>query len=441
MPATPNASPPANRRRVGSATFRSLRHHNYRLWFFGQGLSLIGTWMQNMAQQVLVYRLTDSAAALGAINFIGLIPTLVLAPLGGSIADRVPKRTILLITQGVMLCQALLLAGLTWTDTIQVWHVYTLAFFLSIAHAFDMPARQAIIVDMVEGKEDLTNAIALNATIFNAARAMGPALAGLAVAATGEGTAFFINSLSFVAVIISLLMMRNLPQRPPQRPTRLVGHMAEGIHYIGQQQTIKVLMSMVAVSAFLSMPYTTLMPVFANKVLGKSAEPTVAFLCQGDMPLLQCQTPQAVPLGLLLTMVGIGALVGSLLVASLPDTARRGRMLTIGNLSFPLALLLFSLSRSFLLSVALLILVGMAFVWQNSLANTLLQLVVPDELRGRVMGVYGLSLNTTMRLGGMQAGLVADRIGAPLSVGVGAAVSLVYGLFVALRYPKVRELR
>ena len=278
-------------------TFRALRHRNYRLWFFGQGTSLVGTWMQTMAQQVLIYRLTGSAAALGLVNFVAIIPLVPLALWGGSISDRASKRTIILITQTVMTIQALLLAILTWTGTVQVWHVMALAFVLGAANAVDMPARQAFTVDMVEGKEDLTNAIGLNSAIFNGARAIGPALAGLAVAATGEGTAFFLNALSFIAVIISLLMMRNLPNssvRPPQ-DARLGSHMLEGVRFVLQQQTIFVLISLIAVSAFLSMPYNTLMPVFGDVVLKDSAQPVVNYLCGGSNPLMHCQAPEALP--------------------------------------------------------------------------------------------------------------------------------------------------
>ena len=450
-------------------TFRALRHRNYRLWFFGQGISNIGTWMQTMAQLVLIYRLTNSAAALGMVNFIAIVPLVPLALWGGSISDRFPKRTVILITQTVMLVQAFLLAALTWTGAVQVWHVYALTFLLGTANAVDLPARQAFTVDMVEGKGDLTNAIGLNSAMFNGARAVGPALAGLAVAATGEGTAFFLNGLSFVAVIVCLMIMRNLPQSSRSRGgDGLKSHMAEGVRFVFKQQAILVLMSLIAVSAFLSMPYNTLMPVFANKVLTDSAQPMVVFLCGEPQPgqtgslstaqsqptvsgptptqdggkrgLITCQEPEALPLGILLTVVGIGAVMGALLVASLPDTARRGRMLTAGNLAFPLVLLFFAMSRSFVLSLVLMVLTGISFVWQNALANTLLQLITPDELRGRVMSLYSLTFQGMMRVGGLQAGLVADWIGAPLSVGIGAAISLAYGLFIAVRFPKVREM-
>lgn len=396
-----------------------------------------------MAQQVLVYRLTHSAVALGMVSFIALIPLIPLGLLGGSIVDRFPRRAIILTTQMLLMLQAFILAALIFTETVQVWHVYALALLMGAVNAVDIPARQAFTVDMVGGKEDLFNAIALNSAIFNGARAIGPALAGLAVAAVGEGMAFLINGVSFIAVLTSLLMMRGLPRLANQGrvDAGLTGHIWEGLRFIRSRRELYYLVSLVAVSAFLSMPYSTLMPVFAGPVLGQSAAPVVDFVCySGSLPL-NCQAPEALPLGILLTVVGIGALAGALAVASLPEGVPKGRMLTAGNLLFPILLLIFSFSRSFLVSVFVLALVGVSFVMQNALANTLLQLISPDELRGRVMGVYSMVLQGMMRFGGLQAGLVADWVSAPFSVGVGAVLSLFYGLFVALRVPEVRELK
>jgi MFS family permease len=425
-----------------STTFRALRHRNYQLWFFGQGLSLIGTWMQSMAQQVLVYRLTDSAIALGMVNFMTVIPLLPFALWGGSLSDRVSKRKLLIITQTFMLLQAITLAILTWTGVVQVWHVYLMAFLLGIFKAVDMPARHSFVVDMVEGKEDLTSAIGLNSAIHNGARTIGPALAGVVVATMGEAVAFFLNSLSFFAVITSLLLMRDLPLSSlvKQKNSQVISHMVEGIRFVVSQQTLLILMSLVAISSFLSRPYQTLMPVFADGMLHGSAQPVVTFLCNGDHHILTCQSPEALPLGLLLSSVGIGAVIGAILVASLPERARRGHMLTLGNLGLPALLLAFVNSPIFLLSLFLMVLVGMGQVFQNALANTLLQITAPDHLRGRVMSQYSLVSQGMHQLGGLQAGFVADWIGAPLSVGVGAAVSLAYGLFVFFRYPRVREL-
>ncbi len=426
-----------------ATAFRALRHHNYRLWFLGQGLSLIGTWMQSMAQQVLVYRLTGSAVALGIVSFMTVLPLVPFALWGGSLADRVPKRRIILITQTLMMIQALILSALTWMDAVQIWHVYVMAFFLGTFKAVDMPARQSFVIEMVEGRGDLTSAIGLNSAVHNTAKTLGPALAGVFVALLGEAVAFLLNGLSFFAVIVSLLSMRDLPStfvEKEQQP-EAGGHMIAGMYYVLGQQTLLILMSLVAVNSFLSRPYQTLLPVFANGTLKESAQPMIAFLCNGRYQILNCQAPEAIPLGLLLSAVGVGALTGAFLVASLSETARRGRMLTLGNLCLPFFLLIFVNSHSMALSLVMMLFVGLSHVFQNSMANTLLQLNAPDQLRGRVMSLYALVSNGMMNLGGLQAGFMADWLGAPLSIGLGAGFSLLYGCFVALRYRQVRNLR
>jgi len=241
-------------------------------------------------------------------------------------------------------------------------------------------------------------------------------------------------------VIISLSVMRNLPTPPyhPEMASNLRVHMGQGLRYVRGQQTILVMISIVAVSAFLSMPYTTLMPVFAESVLFNSAQPVVALICGAGNA--RCVSPEALPLGLLLAAVGTGAVVGALYIASLKSDARRGVMLTIGTIGFPAILLLFSLSRSFLLSMGLLLVMGFTFTWQNALANTLLQIASPDEMRGRVMSFYTMTTQAMMRMGGLQAGFMADWMGAPFALGIGAVVSLIYGLLVAVRFPGIRKL-
>jgi MFS family permease len=427
--------------RIGT-TFRALKHRNYQLWFFGQGLSLIGTWMQTMAQQVLVYRMTGSATALGIVSFMGVVPLVPFALWGGSLSDRIPKRRLLLITQSLMLLQALILGVLTTTGLVQIWHVYMMAFLLGAFKAVDMPARQSFVVEMVEGREDLTSAIGLNSAMHNGARTLGPALAGMLVALMGEGPAFLANGLSFLAVIGSLLFMSDVPQQQETRPAEahVLVHMAEGLRFVWGHQTLLVLMTLVAVSSFLSRPYQTLMPVFADVTLKASAQPVIGLLCNGEHAWLNCQAPEALPLGLLLSAVGLGAIIGAFLVASLPDRAPRGRILTAGNLAFPLFLLLFVSSHSFPVSLLVMLLVGLSHVFQNSLANTLLQMHSPDALRGRVMSLYFLVSHGMTQLGGLQAGYTADWLSAPIAVGAGGVLSLAYGLFVAFRYPKIRRL-
>jgi predicted MFS family arabinose efflux permease len=431
-----------------SNTFRSLRHRNYRYWFIGQTISLSGSWMQTMAQQVLIYRLTGSAAALGLISFIGLVPLVPFSLWGGSLTDRISKRNLLIATQLVMMLQAVLLGVLVWTGTVQVWHVFVLSLMLSAVNAVDLPARQAFTVDMVEGKEDLTNAIGLNSAMFNLARALGPALAGLVVAATGEGPAFMINALTFVPVVISLILMRNLPApKPLPGPAGHDGHgraslnhVVGGLRYVKAQPVLMLLISLVAVSAFLSMPYNTLMPVFADVVLAPSAQPVVHFICDGPHRILTCQAPEALPLGMLLTAVGIGAVIGALVVASMSENSHRGRWLTLGNLGFPVVLLAAAFNRSFLVALVLMAGVGVMFVWQNALVNTLIQVTAPDEVRGRVMALYTMVFQAFMRIGALQAGLMSDWLSAPVSLGLGALLSLAYGLWIALFKPAVRRL-
>jgi MFS family permease len=361
---------------------------------------------------------------------------------GGSLSDRVSKRKLLLITQSLMLVQSIVLGVLTWTGRVEIWHVYGMAFLLGAFKAVDMPARQSFVVEMVEGKEDLTSAIGLNSAIHNSARTLGPALAGVIVAMLGEAIAFFLNGLSFLAVIVSLLLMTDAIQKSPrQEPAPVLTHTVQGVKYVLGKQTLLILMSLIAVSSFLSRPYQTLMPVFSNTSLKESAQPMVAFLCNGaKLTIFNCQAPEAIPLGLLLSAIGLGAIMGAFVMASLPEHAPRGKLLTVGNLTFPFLLLLFVYSHSMAFSLVVMMLVGLSHVFQNAMANTLLQLTSPDELRGRVMSLYSLVSHGMHHLGGLQAGFMADWIGAPISIGVGAAFSLLYGLFVAVRYRQVRNL-
>ncbi len=425
--------------------FRALRHWNYRLYFIGQLISLSGTWMQTIAQNWLVYRLTGSPVSLGVMNGLSLLPLLPLALFGGSLADRFPRRWLVMITQSLMMGQAFLLAWLTWSGYIQVWHVWAMAMLLAAFQMLDMPARQAFVVEMV-GEEDLGNAIALNSSLFNFARVLGPSLAGLVVATLGEAMAFFLNGLSFLAVIAGLLAMRLPPSTARRVAPRASADPFAGLGRIRSDATLWGLVSMVGVSAFLSMPYTTLLPVFARTSLWTSAAPVVSAVCQRaassrlGAAWLSCQQPEVVAYGFMMGAVGVGAVIGALLAAAYEGAGQRGRMLTWGNLGFPIALIGFSLSRSFLLALAFLVLTGVAFVWQNALVNTLIQLRVEDSVRGRVMGVYTLSFQAMMRLGGLQAGLMAAALGAPATVALGALLSLGYMLWAHRRYPEIHRL-
>ena len=440
-------TPPLTGRRKA---FRALRHRNYQLFFVGQLISLIGTWMQQTAHPLLVVELAkdDPGLWLGIIGFVPMIPLAPLSLIAGSQADRYPKRLIIVMTQTIMMLQAFALAYLKLSGTIQLWHVFVLAMVSGAANAIDVPARQSFVVEMVGHRDDLDSGIALNSAIFNLSRAIGPVLAALLIAPLGLGVAFLINGLSFMAVIASLLMMR-LPATPKTaRPPKMGSHMKEGLRYVWRQQSLRVLMSMVAVAAFLSMPFMTLMPVFVQTEVGADgALQPIGPLAASALPLnqwvcdrLTCQDPNAVPYGLLMGAFGTGALAGALIVGLYGDRGR-GRWMTIGNLGLPLGLMLFALLQSFWAAAALLLVVGVLFILQNVLTNTLVQLSAPDGFRGRIMSVYSMLFQGMMGAGRMQAGVTMSLTSAPFSVLIGAALSLIYSVFVFFKWPKIRQLK
>jgi len=406
------------RRRVTlPRTFRALRHRDYRLWWFSQMVSLVGTWVQVVAQNWLVYRLTGSPAMLGLVNFVSLVPSLPMSLWAGSLADRFDKRRLVLIAQITLFVQASILAVLTVAGLVQVWHVMVLALFAGLAQALDMPSRQSFVIELV-GEEDLTNAIALNSTIFNVARSAGPAVAGILVAAVGEGLAFSINAVSFLPVIGALLIMRTSSIRRAIKgsPGRQI---ARGIKYARKNSLVWVVISLVGVSAFFVMPYSILMPVFAREVFGGGAD----------------------VYGYLMTCAGLGALAGALVVASLGTRSRRGLILTVANAAFAAIVIAFAFVRVFWLAAALLVAAGFVFVMQNSLANTLIQVNVPDRFRGRIMSLYFLVFMGAMRLGSLQAGYVAAYVDVKAALIIGGAVSLLYTAGVTWRFPRLRGVK
>jgi MFS family permease len=343
---------------------------------------LMGTWMQSVAQGWVVYQLTGSKLALGTITFAGSVPSLFLMLPAGALADRMSKRRLLVISQTAMMVLAFTLALLTATKLLQVWQIAVLAFGLGIAMAFDVPARQALAVDLIEDRRDLQNAIALNSTMFNLARVVGPAVGGLILAAVGAAWCFGLNGLSFLAVIIALLSMR-LPETTMQpRTVRMLPQIADGLRYVWSNKPVRAIIALVGVSALFGFSYAVLMPAFAVDVLhvGEAG------------------------LGLLNAAIGVGALIAALTVASLSRSRYKVWQLALGSLLFPLALIGFALSRSFPLSLAFLALVGFAFISQNATSNTLVQAIVPDELRGRVMSVYSLLFFGTAPFGALLAG-------------------------------------
>ena len=398
-------------------TFSALRHRNFRLWFIGQTLSMVGTWMQSVAQGWLVFQLTGSEFALGAISFIGTLPTLFLMLPAGALADRIPRRRVLLVTQTAMMLFAFILATLAATKILQVWHIGVLAACLGVANSFDAPARQALAVEMVEDRADLMNAIALNSTILNLARVIGPAIGGAVLAAVGAAWCFALNGLSFMAVLVALLLMKLPAMHREVRTDALTLQIAEGLRYVWQTPVVRTATALVAVSSLFGFSYAVLLPAYAVDVLhvGEAG------------------------LGALNTAIGIGALIGSLIVASMARVRRKGLLLTAGSLVFPAVLVVFAFSRSFWISLAALCVIGVAFVSQNATGNTLIQSVVPDSLRGRVMAVYTLMFFGTAPFGALQAGAIAQAFGPAAGVAVGAGITLAFALWVFFTVPILRR--
>jgi MFS family permease len=383
------------------ATIRALQYRNFRLFFGGQLISLIGTWMQNVAQSWLVYRLTGSSVLLGMVGFFSQIPVFLLATLGGAVADRHSRHRIVIATQTASMILAFILAALTLTGAIRIWHIFVLAGLLGVVNAFDIPARQSFFVEMV-GRADLMNAIALNSSMFNVSRIVGPAIAGLLVAAIGEGWCFFANGVSYIAVIIGLLMMTLEPRQHSPRADSPLAHIVGGFRFVLGNEPVLFLIALVAVSSFAGMPYLVLMPIFADRILHGGAE----------------------TLGTLMGASGIGALAGALTLASRESLKGLGLWVAASATSFGASLVAFSFSRSYLLSLALLVPVGFSMMIQMGATNTLIQSMAPNELRGRALGVYSMMFVGVAPFGSLLAGFVAGRYGAPLTVAASGIVCL-----------------
>ena len=396
---------------------RSLRRRNFRLFFFGQLVSLIGSWMQTTAQQWLVYRLTGSELSLGIVTFASFLPVLLLSLGMGVIVDRVERRRLLLISQSWFLLHAAVLAVLTLLGLIRYEQVIVLALLAGIGNALDMPARQAFYVDLVD-RDEMMNAIALNSSVFNGARIIGPAIGGLVVAAMGEGPAFGLNALSFMAVIGALLMMRLPAFAPPDRHGSGWSELRQGLAYLVGDRRVLGLVSMVAAFSVFGFPYIVLMPAFAGKVLGTGAA----------------------GLGGLLAAQGVGALVSALGLAFLGERYSKGRMLLASRALLPVGVLLLGLSKTTPISMLALALGGYALINQLAITNTLIQLVVPDELRGRVLSTYTWALGGFWPLGALLTGWMAERMGVAEAVLVLAGLSALIGLVGWAVYPEVRRM-
>ncbi|HEY7170491.1 MAG TPA: MFS transporter [Vicinamibacterales bacterium] len=397
--------------------FRALRHRNYQLFFGGQLISLTGTWMQSVAESWLVYRLTGSSALLGMSAFFAQIPVFLLAPIGGAVADRHDRHRILIATQTASMVLPFILSILTFTGLVHVWQVFALAACLGVVNAFDIPARQAFVLDMV-GREDLLNAIALNSSMVNGARVVGPAVAGLLVAAVGEAWCFLINAVSYTAVITGLVLMQ-VPRRraagPIAAPAAL-HDIAEGFRFVGRTAPVRAVLMLLGLVSLAGMPYAVLMPVFADSILRTG--------------------PRG--LGVLMGASGLGALAGALSLASRSGVRGLGRLVAASACAFGLALIAFSFSRTFWLSAALLVPVGGSMMVQMAASNTLLQAMVPDALRGRVMSVYSMMFMGMAPFGALFAGTLAEHVGAPHTVAIGGAVCVAAGAIFGLEIPAIR---
>jgi MFS family permease len=399
----------------GSQALRALRHRNFRLFFGGQLVSLIGTWMQSVAQSWLIYRLTHSALLLGAVGFAGQIPIFLIAPFGGHVADRVDRRRIIIITQTCAMILAFFLAALTLTGRIHEWHIIVLAALLGVVNAFDMPARQAFIVQMVE-RDDLMNAIALNSSMFNGARVVGPAVAGILVAAIGEGWCFFANAVSYIAVIAGLFMMTTETFVPRPMAGSALRNIWDGLRFVANTAPIRALLLLIAIVSFTGMPYAVLMPVFADRVLHAGAR----------------------GLGILMGASGVGALAGSVMLAMRSTVRGLGTWVAVSSTLFGMTLIAFGISRTLWLSVAILVPLGASMMVQMSSSNTLIQSMVPDELRGRVMAAYTMMFMGMGPLGALAGGMVADRVGAPVAVIVGGVITIAAAAVFSMRLPSLR---
>ena len=398
-------------------TLRTLSSRNYRLFFAGQGVSLIGTWMQRIAMSWLVYRLTDSVFLLGMVGFLGQIPTFLLGPFAGVLADRLNRHRIIVVTQILSMLQALALAVLVMTGAVQVWHIIVLSIFLGLVNALDMPTRQAFVVEMIEKREDLVNAIALNSAIFNGARLIGPSIAGILIATVGEGVCLLLNGLSYIAVIAALLAMRLRKREIERRSKNMLHEIREGFTYALGLAPIRSVLLLLGLVSVVGMPYTVLMPVFARDILNGGPH----------------------TLGFLMAATGCGALVGAIYLASRRSVLGVEKNIPVAASIFGVGLVGFSLSRALPVSLALMLVTGFGMMVQMASSNTLLQTVVDDNKRGRVMSFYNMAFMGMAPFGSLLAGSVARKIGAPYTLLVGGICCLAGAGLIARQLPVLGE--
>jgi MFS family permease len=397
---------------------RALRSRNYRLFFGGQSVSLIGTWITRIATSWLVYRLTGSVLLLGIVGFCGQIPTLLFAPFTGVLVDRMDRHRILVVTQILSMIQSFALAALVFTGQISVAWVLVLQVAQGIINAFDTPARQAFVVEMVEDRADLPNAIALNSTMVNASRILGPSIGGLVIAAVGEGWCFFADGVSYIAVIISLLVMDVVQRQIPSRNTSMMEELRTGFRYVWQFLPVRSALTLLAIVSTMGMPYTVLMPAIALNLLHGGPH----------------------TLGFLMTASGVGALLGALYLASRRSVLGLGRVMIYSTALFGAGLVAFSFSRVLWLSLLILPLIGAGMMVTMAASNTIIQTIVEEKLRGRVMAFYAMAFLGTAPIGSLIAGVVADRIGPTQTITIGGALCLVASVWFSTRLPLIREI-
>jgi MFS family permease len=398
--------------------FRSLKYRNYRLFFSGQSISLIGTWMQRIAMPWLVYNMTGSALLLGVVGFAGQIPSFILSPVMGVLTDRWNRYHVLLVTQIISMIHAIILAWLCLAGVIQIWHIIVLSITLGSVNALDIPARQSFVIDMVEKKEDLGNAIALNSLIFNGARLIGPSVAGIILASTSEGICFLLNAISYLFVIGSLLMMKIKIKEVRTKETEIMKELKEGLNYIFGFPPIKYLIFLLGISSLMGMSYSVLMPVFAKEILHGGSH----------------------TYGFLMGAAGFGALMGALFLASRDTVLKLGRIVPAAAMIFGSGLVLLSFSRIFTLALVLMIIIGLGLMLLAAASNTVLQTITDDDKRGRVMSFYTMAIMGTAPFGSLLAGGLAKIIGTPVTILAGGIATIIGALFFLRKLPELKTL-
>ena len=399
-------------------TFRSLQSRNYALFFSGQSISLIGTWTQRIATAWLVYRLTNSAWLLGVAGFASQLPTFLLSPYAGVITDRMDRYKVLMVTQILAMIQATILCTLFYMQVIQVWQIIILGISLGLINAFDVPARQSLVVKMVDDKNDLGNAIALNSSMVNAARLIGPSVAGILIASFGEGICFLINAISYLFVLTTLSFIQIKPEKIVLSGKNILHEFKEGFYYTFRNVPMRTLILLLAMVSLVGLPYTVLMPIFSGKILHGSSH----------------------TFGFLMAATGIGALAGSLYMASLKSVIGLEKLIPVSTIIFGSGIVLFAFSRNIYLSMFILLFVGLGMIFQMAATNTIIQTIVEENKRGRVLSFYTMAFMGTAPFGSILAGWSANAVGAPNTFIIGGLLCIVSAGLYFIKLPEIERL-